>query len=439
MQWSVSRQRFKKPFKTEALADSFRSTLVSTSRKGEAFDLKSGLPLTLLRKETKHISWFQHACNLVDAKWDESSPGQRRTVADTLVPITLALTVPRKDRPSDEVLRKAMRRAFSPNRRDTGHPPDIADALIWLVANTRPVSDLEEPSVLREVLTKIERKMDGHRAAPNTIRLRRVTLGVALDYACVEEKILTTNPLKNGAVKKRKQAVRQVDRRSVINAVQFRTILAEVRKIGRTGRKLVAFFAVMFFAGLRPEEVTALRRADLVLPPRVWDEDAQKWRVTETGDINVAVATPEVGGAWTDSGRPNEERGLKHRAEDEFRRAPMAPELALILYEHVDEFGILLDGLLFVAERGGRIGSSTYCRVWSQAREVAFTPEVAASALAKRPYDLRHACVSFWLILGVEAARVAAWAGHSLAVLMRVYAAYIDAGEGRARQLIASM
>ena len=44
-----------------------------------------------------------------------------------------------------------------------------------------------------------------------------------------------------------------------------------------------------------------------------------------------------------------------------------------------------------------------------------------ASPLACRPYDLRHACVSLWLNAGVPATEVARRAGHSVAVLLKVY------------------
>ena len=53
--------------------------------------------------------------------------------------------------------------------------------------------------------------------------------------------------------------------------------------------------------------------------------------------------------------------------------------------------------------------------------------------LGGRPYDLRHAAVSTWLNAGVEATRVAEWAGHSVAVLLRVYAKCLDGGEQAAR------
>lgn len=42
--------------------------------------------------------------------------------------------------------------------------------------------------------------------------------------------------------------------------------------------------------------------------------------------------------------------------------------------------------------------------------------------LLKRPYDLRHAGVTYRLNRGVPATQVAEWAGHSVEVLDRTYA-----------------
>lgn len=44
------------------------------------------------------------------------------------------------------------------------------------------------------------------------------------------------------------------------------------------------------------------------------------------------------------------------------------------------------------------------------------------SPLAGRPYDLSHAAVSLWLNCGAPPTEVAARAGHSVDVLLRVYA-----------------
>jgi hypothetical protein len=68
------------------------------------------------------------------------------------------------------------------------------------------------------------------------------------------------------------------------------------------------------------------------------------------------------------------------------------------------------------ATDGGRTASTVYGQVWANARQRVFTAEVVAGPLAKRPYDLHHAAVSTWLNGGVEATRVAKWAGHRLAV-----------------------
>jgi hypothetical protein len=49
------------------------------------------------------------------------------------------------------------------------------------------------------------------------------------------------------------------------------------------------------------------------------------------------------------------------------------------------------------------------------------------------PTSLCRAAVSNWLNGGVEATRVAEWDGHSVTVLLRVYAKCLDGGEQAAR------
>ncbi|GAA1821463.1 hypothetical protein GCM10009835_47590 [Planosporangium flavigriseum] len=58
------------------------------------------------------------------------------------------------------------------------------------------------------------------------------------------------------------------------------------------------------------------------------------------------------------------------------------------------------------------------------------------SPLAARPYDLRHAAVSLWLNAGVPATQVAEWAGHSVHVLLKVYAKCIEGQDDVARRRI---
>ena len=69
---------------------------------------------------------------------------------------------------------------------------------------------------------------------------------------------------------------------------------------------------------------------------------------------------------------------------------------------------------------------NTYGRAWHAARDIALGPELAATPLARRPYDLRHAALSLWLNATGAPAEVAARAGNSVHVLEDVYAHCVD-------------
>src|SRR6266487_769556 len=79
-------------------------------------------------------------------------------------------------------------------------------------------------------------------------------------------------------------------------------------------------------------------------------------------------------------------------------------------------------GACSAASTATPIQPSTWWRVWQKARAIALTPAQAATPLLRRPYDLRHSGVTWRLNSGVPPTEVAAWAGHSVEVLMRVYA-----------------
>ena len=108
---------------------------------------------------------------------------------------------------------------------------------------------------------------------------------------------------------------------------------------------------------------------------------------------------------------------------------PVPPELVQLLREHIRAYEIAPEGRLFRTARGGPIQDSTYAAVWRRARLAALSPEQAASPLARRPYDLRHAAISLWLNAGVPATEVARRAGHGVGVMLRVYANCVDGDE----------
>lgn len=437
VQWSVAGKRFKKPFKNAAGADSFRSELVTASRKGEAFDVVTGLPLSMQRTDTD-MPWYEFACKYVDMKWPDAAATYRRSIAEALVTATCAMLATEQGKPAAELIRSALLRwGFNTQRRDLAdRPVKVADTLRWVARNTRNVSTLADPLVLRPLMNALARKLNGKAAAASVVNRKRAVLSNALEYA-IELKLLDTNPIP--ALKWRAPKITHaVDRRSVVNPVQARTLLNAVRDVKRSGRRLHACFACSYYAALRPEEAVNLRKHNIKLPPLVWNKDTEKWEepTNEWGEFHLEKAAPHAGKEWTDNGRHRDERGLKHRAPDAVRVVPIPPELVPILRAHLDEFGTDAEGRLFFGERGGEIPVITYTRMWQRARGATFAPDVLASPLARTPYDLRHACVSTWLNAGVDATRVAEWAGHSVEVLLKVYAKCLDGQDEAMRRRV---
>ncbi len=139
----------------------------------------------------------------------------------------------------------------------------------------------------------------------------------------------------------------------------------------------------------------------------------------------------------TDSGGGHDRRGLQAREVTEDRPAPIPPVLVAILRKHISEHGTAKGGRLFSNERGDVVGTSSYWRVWEEAREFALPPDWAASPLAGRPYDLRHTCITRWLNAGVPIAEVARRVGNSPEVIHRRYHGCIDGREQAANDKIA--
>jgi hypothetical protein len=153
---------------------------------------------------------------------------------------------------------------------------------------------------------------------------------------------------------------------------------------------------------------------------------------TGWGYLTFADSSPAAGRAFTDDGTVHEQRGLKGRTRGRagegrqtrrpVRKIPIPPELVMLLRAHISRFGTGPDGRLFRSEQGNIIQPSTWWRVWQKVRARALTEQQRATPLLRRPYDLRHSGVTWRLNSGVPPTEVAAWAGHSVEVLMRVYA-----------------
>ncbi|MFD9691047.1 tyrosine-type recombinase/integrase [Kitasatospora sp. NPDC059088] len=424
LRWKVGSTPFSTTFKTKTLADGERAKLLTAVNAGEPFDEISGLPMSAVRARDD-VSWYTHARDYVEMKWPASPAKTRTTHADMLAVATPQLVTSRVGMPPVRELRTALYSwAFNMNRWAQEPPEQVRKALEWVERHSLPMSQLDDPMVIRRVLVAFAKNLDGSKAAPSSVIRKKNIFHNALGYA-VEARRLPHNPLKL-VQWTAPSAVEEVDPAVVANPRQLRDLLAAVRGQGRRGQHLEAFFGGMYHAGMRPAEAVFLRDANCYLPP------GGTW-----GMVTLGRTRPRVGSSWTDSGKPHDDRGLKWRPEKDTRPVPIPPLYVAMLRDHIAAHGVAPDGRLFRTSRGGMVQESGYGVVWQRAREKALTPEQTSSPLAKRPYDLRHAGISLWLRSGVDPAECARRAGHSIAVLLRVYAKCLDGAMEAANSRIA--
>ncbi len=220
--------------------------------------------------------------------------------------------------------------------------------------------------VIRDVITSMSVRPDGSVVPADTQRHRKNTLvsviGYAFDATRLRPEFLWRAP----------RSAEEFDPRRVINPGLARSLLVALSYVGpygrARGRRLVGFFAGMYYAGLRPEEAVVVRYQDCELPSDGW------------GRLVVHEARPQTTKKYTDSGRSHDERGLKRRKRGAVRVVPLPPQLVALWRESFDTFGTAEDGRLFFTERKRILGSSGYCKTWHDARVLALPPDLGGFA-----------------------------------------------------------
>ncbi|MFI1508382.1 tyrosine-type recombinase/integrase [Streptomyces sp. NPDC020597] len=400
VRWTVNGREKSESFMTVGLADSRRSKLMTAARDGEPFDEHTGLPATELRAIKQRTTWYDLAHEYLDQRWGRTPGNTRRTLADAFATITPALVRSGATYSEPRVLRRALYSwAFNKKAWEKEPVEEWRQALDWMKRNSLPVSALAEADVLRRALDALCLKLDGKEAAAKTARRKRAAFNEGLNIA-VEKGYFTENPL-NGLRWNAPAVNEEVDPAAVPNPAQVARLLAAVAQQRGRGPHLEAFFGCMYYAAMRPAD-------------------------------GVVIA----GKDWTDGGAVHEVHSLKRRAATATRPVPIPPQFVRMLRAHIERFGVAPDGRLFRNQAGNYVDAAAYGTTWSRARKYVLTRTELASKLAKRPYDLRHAGISFWLYSGVDPAECARRAGQSIEVLFRHYAKFLDGVREQANRLI---
>jgi hypothetical protein len=210
------------------------------------------------------ITWYAHARAYTEAKWPHLAPVSRRSVAEALVTVTIALTAKEPGAPEPKVLRRVLFAcASNAATREQAPPPEIAAALGWAERASLPVGELEDTATVR---------LAG-RLRPHPEREG----GGRVDAASQALGVLQRAGLRRRAGPPARQPgrPRPVDppgrrgERGPAGRGQPRPgphpAGRRARPVG-AGQHLEEFYACLYYAALRPSEAVMLREADLHLP-----------------------------------------------------------------------------------------------------------------------------------------------------------------------------
>ncbi|MDT7712991.1 MAG: hypothetical protein QOG46_1685, partial [Pseudonocardiales bacterium] len=289
VRWVTERKPHSEWYSTKALANSRRAELMQAAREGEPFDVESGLPVTELKRQNS-LSFVEFAQAYMDMKWPDAAAKTRTSTVDALATAGTGFVRDAGGRPEAIDHRRMLTSTLlPPTTRDVELSAEDREVVDWIARNSRPLYDLTDMVVMRDMLDALASRQDGKSAAATVYRRKRAVLFNMLSYA-VERELLPNNPM--AKVKRTApKIVEGVDPRVVANPAQVRRLLTAVTYVGRRNRDrgahLSAFFAVGYYAAARPAEGLALRERDCTLPVQGW------------GELALGESRPAAGKRWT--------------------------------------------------------------------------------------------------------------------------------------------
>lgn len=379
---------FSKSFETRPQAEDYRSRLVLAHRSGEHFDLRPPGEPESWAPAADEILVHEWARLWVSHEWDGWSPHSRIAISADLAWFVSFCRHPKAPAMS-EALRLYVRDTFDPAAQGDD---DLEQALAaW---------GLKLHELTMEILAEVERKLgigvQGQTLKHITSARRRKNAHTCIRRA-VELGRLESDPWpptpRGRAQRKSAKSTEQVDVELLPDPKRMATILQGMTSRHSGTLVYQAMSVVMYYAGPRPGEVVMLRRRSLTLPDEGWG----RLRVLKADDGKGNEVAPKTGERWV----------------------PIPAALVAFLRSWIDENGLGLDDYLFRNSNGNIPDAGTWGDAVHRGCRVAGWPEI-------RPYDMRHACATTWLGAGVKLGETARRMGHSVEVLVRVYAGALE-------------
>lgn len=428
VRWTVAGRRHEMWASSYAEAEFLRARLLAAKADGELWQPSGGgLPKSLVGPD-RNVTLLDLATAVIDARWDGWSTGHRSTCLEAMSRLLSLAVVNKRGAPSRQALRMTLRNIVLPPegfrkkvRPKDVAPEDVINAVDFLERGlSLPISDLSPRSAV-DLLEAAEIKPDGTRyARDGRMHLRtflRLIVRAGLDCEAISNfplDCLRTPRKTDDARPTRSRVPSPAQARVIVNAV-CSTRSGAISPV-RT-RRYRAFLTVAWTAGLRPSEIRGLRLEDVTLPATGW------------GQARVSTPTIVTERRLTGTAANHVERSApKGRCPGEVREVPLPPEAVQALLLHLQLNKVDAGGRLFTHSDGGPITQSGLGSVWRAGlRRIPGEPWKGL-----RMYHLRHTAATWQLEADELPKEVARRMGHSVTVLMDVYASWFDDETGLA-------
>jgi len=118
----------------------------------------------------------------------------RASIGESLARVVPVVVRNQSCTPNPDVLRSALRKKLNQGAYAGTLDQDEAKAIVWIGRASRPVSALEDPSVVCDVLDALALRLDGKPASPEYFSRRRRVLHKCLGYAVRKKRLASNQP-----------------------------------------------------------------------------------------------------------------------------------------------------------------------------------------------------------------------------------------------------
>ena len=391
VKWTVHGHDKTRSFVNKTEAVELHRRLTTAKRNVNDFDVQTGFPTTWTNTQR---TFAECASEFVATKWDGWSAAHRRSTVEDLAHALIFLVKPNAVSTfSREELSKAARLHILLPNAIASVDVEVASATTWLKKNSLPLDQMNF-KVTNQMMAAITKLLNGKGSvSPDTHHRRKTACSSVFEYA-VQCNYSEENHLAKYKVPGQNT---QIGKRSILTKEECKEIVGVLDQGTDRDRRLALFLSILWMAGLRPSEVLALRKGDLVKDGHGEHE------------FILSNASVPCGTAYSNSGASKDEKGLKWRATGATRVVPVPKGLAKRFRSYTKE--MKSNDLIFESNtKGVSLSLTVFGDHWVKIR-----PGVT------KLYDFRHTNASVLIYAGLNVAEVAARLGHSISVCSSKY------------------